>query len=143
MSYEGYERVLCEDGHLHEYDCYEMPDFYNKENPWKCPDCGKSAAWVQGVDLTNGSYCPAWSEEEQRCTDSIPEDYDDCDGEYPYYFCPEELQESCKKSRGRIDGYIELEVITPAETQVCNLGHSHIVKATTYKIPEEGGHRIK
>jgi hypothetical protein len=36
MSFEGYERFLCENGHLFSFDIYspDLPD----EN-WKCPIC--------------------------------------------------------------------------------------------------------
>ena len=46
MSYEGYERGLCENGHLLTADCYiGLPD--------KC-ECGKPIVWSEGVDETNG-----------------------------------------------------------------------------------------
>ena len=52
MSYEGYDQVLCENGHYHTYDCY---DFWEAEG-WNCPTCGAKAAWSNMVDVTNGSY---------------------------------------------------------------------------------------
>ena len=44
MSYEGYEQVICKNGHYFERDCWESA-------PCSClaPD-----AWVNGVDETNG-----------------------------------------------------------------------------------------
>jgi len=52
MSYEGYEQVLCENGHYHTYDCY---DFWEAKG-WSCPNCGAKAVWSNMVDVTNGSY---------------------------------------------------------------------------------------
>jgi hypothetical protein len=47
MSYEGYERGLCKNGHLMTADCYVgLPE--------KCPDCGEPIVWWEGVDCTNG-----------------------------------------------------------------------------------------
>lgn len=51
MSYEGYERGLCKNGHLSTADCYVgLPD--------KCPECGNSFVWWEGVDETNGEGNP-------------------------------------------------------------------------------------
>lgn len=52
MSYEGYEQVLCENGHYYTYDCYE----FWKDKGWSCPTCGAKAVWSNMVDVTNGSY---------------------------------------------------------------------------------------
>ena len=41
----------------------------------------------------------------------------------------------------RIDGFVELEQLTAAVTEVCSLGHVHVTQAATYKIPEGLGHR--
>lgn len=49
MSYEGYERVLCRNGHLATVDCYNSdfgPD-------WRCGVCGEPRCWREGVDQTN------------------------------------------------------------------------------------------
>jgi hypothetical protein len=60
MSYEGYDQVLCENGHYHTYDCWE---FWNDER-WSCSTCGAKAAWSNMVDVTNGSYeYDEWGEE--------------------------------------------------------------------------------
>ena len=57
MSFEGYYRVLCKNGHCDTLDCYWSPDFNISEtNCWLCRDCGKEAAWVNLVNTTNGSY---------------------------------------------------------------------------------------
>jgi hypothetical protein len=48
MSYEGYERVLCRNGHLHERSCYD-----SLSDDWSCPDCNEPQAWWEGVDQTN------------------------------------------------------------------------------------------
>jgi len=40
----------------------------------------------------------------------------------------------------RIDGYIELEIDTPAEQCICpTCGHTHNTTVETYKIPENKG----
>ena len=47
MSYEGYERGLCKNGHLDSADCYTgLPD--------ECPVCRQPFVWREGVDQTNG-----------------------------------------------------------------------------------------
>ena len=51
MSFEGYERFLCESGHLFSADVYD-PDLPNEN--WKCPICNKPVAWREVVDMTNG-----------------------------------------------------------------------------------------
>ena len=52
MSYEGYEQVLCENGHYFTFDCYD----YWQEDKWVCPICGAKSAWSNMVDVTNGSW---------------------------------------------------------------------------------------
>lgn len=64
----------------------------------------------------------AWSNEVDHTEGSY------CDCESGCQYC----------NNGRIDGYVELEVATPAEYKRCNLGHDHLVKEATYKIPEKG-----
>ena len=54
MSYEGYERCLCKNGHLHVEDCYTA----NFDGDWRCPDCGEPKAQNKGVDQTNCSGHP-------------------------------------------------------------------------------------
>ena len=49
MSYRGYERVLCKNGHLHIYDCWDAPNI----EEYKCFDCGEGCAWSESVDQTN------------------------------------------------------------------------------------------
>jgi len=59
MSYEGYEQVLCENGHYFTFDCYD----YWQEDKWVCPICGAKSAWSNMVDVTNGSFeNDAWGE---------------------------------------------------------------------------------
>jgi hypothetical protein len=52
MSYEGYVRRLCKNGHLHSFDCYSDPD----PETWECPDCGEKCVWTNCIDQTNGSF---------------------------------------------------------------------------------------
>ena len=65
MSYEGYDQVLCENGHYHTYDCWE---FWTSEG-WVCPNCGAKAVWSNMVDVTNGS----WDEETHERIDGFVE----------------------------------------------------------------------
>lgn len=48
MSYEGYNQLLCAEGHYWEADCYA--DYYDELH---CPDCGNPPVWQNGVDTTN------------------------------------------------------------------------------------------
>jgi len=50
MSYEGYVRRLCAQGHHHAETC-PYDDF-----PEHCPVCGADWAWEQSIDETNGAY---------------------------------------------------------------------------------------
>lgn len=52
MSYEGYSRFLCKNGHLWTKD--SMLLMYNDEKQF-CPKCGESEVWENMVDVTNGS----------------------------------------------------------------------------------------
>lgn len=59
MSYEGFERCLCRNGHLHQADCYDSPftlgqwDDDESFQAWSCPDCGEPMMWWEQVDQTN------------------------------------------------------------------------------------------
>lgn len=50
MSYEGYEQLVCENGHYWELDAH-LSSGTLKEN--KCPHCKGDAAWSNAVDQTN------------------------------------------------------------------------------------------
>ena len=58
MSYEGYEQVLCEHGHLSIVDCYSW-----SHDEWRCEatvngkPCGAKCAFINSVDETNGESC--------------------------------------------------------------------------------------
>lgn len=47
MSFEGYYRKLCENGHLWEEDVDSLEEAY-------CPICGKGMVWRETIDMTNG-----------------------------------------------------------------------------------------
>jgi len=77
MSFEGYYRILCENGHLSGRDCYDYGDYYGDdgEECWKCPTCGAKEAWRQLIDETNGNG------NDQKWPLTILEEarYDQCD----------------------------------------------------------------
>lgn len=83
MSFEGYIRYLCTNGHETVRDVYE-------DNPENCEFCQASFCWEQTIDETNGSYC---SSSEYVDDEIIPcKGCEYCDG-------------------GRIDGYFDLIVV--------------------------------
>jgi len=57
VSYEGYEQVLCENGHYHEFDCYHATSGFFET--WVCDDhidgkrCSGKAKVFNSVDETN------------------------------------------------------------------------------------------
>ncbi len=127
MSFEGSYQILCKNGHSSECDCYESPHFgkevtdkFGTRYPWKCY-CGATAVWWNLVDETNGSYC-------DECNPEGKEDAKGC--------------KWCEK--GRIDGYVELEVDSAPKFCVCkDCGNVHVVREATYKIPKDKGHFVK
>lgn len=139
MSFEGYYRMLCKNGHLSSCDCYEDPVFskdqcYGGQEVWTC-HCGEVAAWWQLIDVTNGSYCPAW--QDGKCSDITENSNDECS------HCDDEQLNRCKQSNGRIDGFFELETLDKAEYHTCeHCGCSKLLKDITYKIPEDRGHKV-
>lgn len=53
MSYEGYSRFICKNGHLWNIDAHLL--MYD-EDKQLCPKCGEPEVWENSVDLTNGSF---------------------------------------------------------------------------------------
>lgn len=51
MSFEGYDQLLCANGHLRVYDCYEQVELNNPE--FIC-SCGAQYVFWHLVDQTNG-----------------------------------------------------------------------------------------
>lgn len=99
MSWEGYEQVICKNGHYYNRNC-----MFGANEPEFCPYCSEEDAWRNIVDITNGSF-----------------DVNPITGEAE-----------------RIDGYIELEIDKPEETQQCSCcGHVRVIKEATYKIPKK------
>ena len=117
MSFEGYYQVVCKEGHYSIVDVYEHPDFsvndYEDETldytKWKCR-CGAHAAWTNMVNLTNGTYCDCGLEEGCECCD-----------------------------KGRIDGFVELEVKESAEVKKCPCCGNEKLLEAKYFIPEGKG----
>lgn len=89
MSYEGYEQMLCENGHLRELERSfdELVDWFC-DAPWNGDKCEAPLAASNSVDETNG------------------EGY----------------------------GYRKPIELTPAVTQVCDMGHTHVVCEATYRL---------
>ena len=129
MSFEGYNQVLCGNGHLHYVDVYEFEKYFPREfggSPenitlCQCPHCGTNAVWTNQVDTTNGSWDFVLNGKS-----IFIEDYDDTesfsDGMYDYE------QDIAKATPIRIDGYIELEVISEDPPKI-------------YKLPLIGGRK--
>jgi hypothetical protein len=131
MGYEGYDIVVCKRGHKSEVDCYEFPKYcssdYPHEKVWTC-HCGATAQWWKSVDLTNGMWCYGGKPPYDPITF---EDNPHCPG------C-----EYCDK--GRIDGYIELEIDKERLIETCACcGHTKTTSHKTYKIPEGVGHKVE
>ena len=82
MSYEGFTQVLCANGHLREFDCWNSPMMF-------CPCCGKPFVWRHEVDETN-----------------------------------------CEGVRA------DLEIAVPEQREWCDMGHVHVTREVTYKIPK-------
>jgi hypothetical protein len=112
MSFAGFYRVLCRNGHLHsegisfccgpffepgEREEYGDLDSFHLPDLWKCPDCGELAGWQEMIDQTNG-YDP--------------------------------------------ESETKLDEVTPDEYQTCDMGHQHRVKVATYRMPKESGHAV-
>ena len=55
MSYEGYDRFLCSNGHLWELDAHVI--MYDEELQ-KCPTCKEKEVWSEMIDETNGEGNP-------------------------------------------------------------------------------------
>ena len=55
MSFEGYDRFLCSNGHLWELDAHST--MYDEELQ-KCPICGEEEVWNEMIDETNGEGSP-------------------------------------------------------------------------------------
>ena len=57
MSYEGFDQILCQNGHLSSYDAFDSPVNGSLENDeWVCPveNCNSTAVWWTAIDTTNG-----------------------------------------------------------------------------------------
>ncbi|KKL97011.1 hypothetical protein LCGC14_1838720 [marine sediment metagenome] len=74
MSYEGYERVLCRNGHLDEDDCYDA-NFTRDE--WRCAVCGEPRCWWEQVDQTNdaGTQTHLVVHEQHQCCCAVCGDH--------------------------------------------------------------------
>jgi hypothetical protein len=110
MSYEGYEQLLCANGHYSEnHNIYNYDDQF--ANKCGVEGCEADIIWENDVNTTNGSF-----------------DFD--------------IDEGGNETSIRIDGYVELELLTEAQMCVCKCCNNQHEKTTaTYKLPEKGvGH---
>ena len=55
MSYEGYDRFLCKNGHKWSLDAHETMYLDEDQYP-KCPICGDKHVYINLVNVTNGSF---------------------------------------------------------------------------------------
>ena len=55
MSYEGYDRFLCSNGHLWQINAHVI--MYDEELQ-KCPICKEKEVWSESIDETNGEGNP-------------------------------------------------------------------------------------
>jgi hypothetical protein len=62
MSYEGYEQILCKNGHYHTVDAMEVAYDDTFNSSWRCKDCNAPMAWIHSVDTTNDAGTPAYLE---------------------------------------------------------------------------------
>lgn len=126
MSYEGFERVLCAKGHLHEWNVYCAPSSSSlglgEVDPWEDPNvepwtchCGSPAVWWEGVDQTNDSGV------QTKLVEYEPEQTSTCEHcgaskvDGPPRYC---VPVANVDGRGRINPGIELQVPTSdAETE--------------------------
>lgn len=51
MSYEGFEQVLCKNGHLREFDCWNSVELFHAGD--LCPVCNEVYVYRHGVNETN------------------------------------------------------------------------------------------
>jgi len=58
MSYEGYEQLICRNGHYHIGDCWEIGIGDKAEDNWHCPNCNESLTWINSVDTTSDEGNP-------------------------------------------------------------------------------------
>ncbi len=72
MSYEGYERFLCANGHLATFDCYDLPS----SSHWLCGICGSGIVWSEAVDETNGEGRPTKLTVKTTKMIEVPDTYD-------------------------------------------------------------------
>jgi DNA-directed RNA polymerase subunit RPC12/RpoP len=159
MSYSGNEHLLCKNGHLSIYDCYDAPD----TREWKCSTCGEKCVWWNAVNYTNGSYEEYIGRKEIKIlkregiyhfgeldNDTIHNTsnwdiYLDEDEEYWYGYTEEwdfqKVRIPVKLWKAeRIDGYIDLERIE--EDAIFCKCCGHRIGEDRYKIPEGKGHLI-
>jgi hypothetical protein len=69
MNFQGYIRVLCSEGHLHESDVYLAGNLGDPE--WRC-HCGAAEAWQEIVDTTNGEVTETHLVERQEIVEVCP-----------------------------------------------------------------------
>lgn len=128
MSYEGFEQVLCCNGHYFTFDAYNSVDL----GLWHCPICGEHFAWENSVNQTNGSHCSLWDGDKHFCREAMEmmhETYENAS------CCGEEQKNRCLKNKGRIDGYVDLKVKKPGVSKKCPCCGAVSSSPIIYEIP--------
>lgn len=118
MSFEGYYQILCRNGHIGGADCYDEPNFDGPES-FECEDLGEV------ID------CPLW-----RCSE--------CNELAGWWNLVNTTNGSFYEGQ-RIDGYIELELVSEPEPCTCKCGYVHPKsgEVAKYQVPEnKGGHFV-
>src|SRR6185436_1115387 len=110
MSYEGYVQVLCTQGHLNEYDYLDWEEI--RDRPEVTYNIVGGTRTYQKV---------VWSCPDCKSPVAFVNHVDTTNG--------------TDYDTGEGVG-MKFEVISPAKTETCNLGITHLIEEARYKIPQ-------
>lgn len=87
--------------------------------------CAQGHYWIRDVYYSGDIACPH------------------CKGDAVWYNAVDETNGSFSDTGERIDGYLDLQILTPPQPHTCDCGHTHAT-ATTYELPstDVGHHGI-
>lgn len=123
MSFEGYYQILCEQGHFSGCDCYDNPVFGRTTMPQWEENFEECIIWKCHCGAN-----AAWWNLVNTTNGSYCDCHNGCE------FCDE----------GRIDGYVELEILEEVKKETCLCcGHEKIIAGARHKIPEGKGHLVE